>query len=75
MLSFLISLAVLIGILALVYWVLTQFPIPPIFIKIWLVVAVVVLVLFILSAFGLLHGLGDMPRVNLGALYDLRLRQ
>jgi hypothetical protein len=65
MLSFLITLAVLIGILALVYWVLTQFLIPPILIKIWLVVAVVVLVLFILSAFGLLQGLGTMPRVRL----------
>jgi len=68
MLTFLVSLAVLIGLMALVYWVLTQFPIPPLFVKIWLVVAVVVLVLFILSAFGLLSGFGTMPRVHLSDL-------
>ena len=60
MIAFLVTLAVLILIMALIYWVLGQFPVPDILVKVWLVVCVVVLILFVLNSFGLLSGITNV---------------
>ena len=56
MVDFMIMLAVLIGLFALIYWAMGKFSVPAVYCNIWLVVSVVLLALFILKAFGLLDG-------------------
>ncbi len=56
----LIALLVVIILCGLIYWVVTMLPIDALFKKIALVVIVVVLILYLLSAFGLLGGLNDI---------------
>ena len=61
MISFLVTLAVIIVVMALIYWVLGQIPgMPAVLTNVWLVVCVVVLIVWLLSAFGLLSGVGNV---------------
>ena len=53
----LIAILVVIILAGLIYWVITQLPIDPLFKRIAMVVIVVFLVIYLLSALGLLSGL------------------
>ena len=65
----LIALLVVIILCGLIYWVITQLPIDALFKKIALVVIVVLLVIYLLSALGLLSDFNlYIPRAHTGLI-------